>query len=64
VSDLDEFVKWIAARRGADSIEGLGYGTLTAAVDMFRAERLTGRRYTRWVDAYEALHPKRPSDDR
>jgi hypothetical protein len=61
VNELDEFLRWVAGRRDRDRIEGLGYGTLGAAIDMFRAERLTGRKYQRWVDAYDVLHSKVPS---
>lgn len=60
MSELDEFVEWIARRQnqGRERFDGLGYGTLTAARDMFRAERATGRPFDRWVDAYEALYPR------
>ncbi len=57
MSELDDFLRWVAQRRDMDW-GGFGYGTVSAAIDMFRAERETGRRFTRWVDASEALHPR------
>ena len=62
MSDLDEFLKWVARQR-QDGLISIGYGELGAAIDIYRAERATGREYRNWVDAYEALHPLR-SDER
>lgn len=58
MSELDDFIHWVAQRKDSDVV---GYGILRGSVDIFRAEQRTGQRFSRWVDAYETLHPSRPS---
>ena len=53
MSELDDFVRWVS--RQPPGRISVGYGSLSAAIILYRAEQAAGRSMKSWVEASEYL---------
>ena len=55
MSELDDFLRWVSRSRRPYGKISVGYSSLAAAIDLYRAEQAAGRPMKSWVEASEYL---------